>query len=703
MSAHARQHSGTQVRKYRNGIVVLVCLLVAGCVSTSPTPQKTTDPSKAPQLEVVIISPEVDSIVSGPQVELRADVTSDATVNSVEFFEKTKSLGKASLLTGKTYRLQKTLGDGDHEIMAQANETASTIRKFKVLTPKPDAIQLTASSTQVSAFGAVQLSAQVALKAPVQEVQLFLDNQPRATLKAPGFVYTLNAADPPLALGSHDLFLQANTTKSNTVSLEVLEGIRLITPANTSNVSGEVTLDVETRLYPNTQVKTIQYVRNPANALLGSRVSAPFTLPLNTLLLPNGNQDVFVRAETNSKLLTSSVQAISVQNTAESCNPISDPTTLDAILTNLEIPSGPYAGGYLYVNDKRFGEGADVVLNWYFTNIGLLAFVDRMPQAKIRAYLDLYIKESKKNGAFTPGHDIRFFLKPSGNGFSPDFSVGDPFQPIDSDDAYAATFLSLVNRHYHVTCDRAWIEANRTTLKMIAQKNLLEPQLANGLINVRQASNPKAAYLQDNAENHKGLMDFAALMSAMGDPSSVQYLSAAAKVATGIQTVLHTDATKWCTVLDPKTAGFASAWTGVRSERGDCIDTKCPGLQIYPLGISQVFSEVFVVSIPQQQYDDGWVFLNKFFADFWIPINSLPRYAVNAFYQDKKTCNSEPARPWMILGYAAALRQDRVIASSMIKLIDELKTVSPDRIGIDDWGYYERTRRLLSDPTAKPF
>src|SRR5205085_11420182 len=52
-------------------------------------------------------------------------------------------------------------------------------------------------------------------------------------------------------------------------------------------------------------------------------------------------------------------------------------------LTKSRITGGKFAGGYL-------AAPADARLNWYFDNLGLLGFVDRIP-AEVKQYLDLYL------------------------------------------------------------------------------------------------------------------------------------------------------------------------------------------------------------------------------------------------------------------------------------------------------------------------
>lgn len=57
----------------------------------------------------------------------------------------------------------------------------------------------------------------------------------------------------------------------------------------------------------------------------------------------------------------------------------------------------------------------------------------------------------------------------------------------DSDEAYAATFLSLAVRYVRASGNWAWWEANKARIKEVAYRNLAVPTKRNGLISVFQA------------------------------------------------------------------------------------------------------------------------------------------------------------------------------------------------------------------------
>jgi hypothetical protein len=209
-------------------------------------------------------------------------------------------------------------------------------------------------------------------------------------------------------------------------------------------------------------------------------------------------------------------QSIPLIPKLEPCLPTRSGINPHRIVQGFRIPSGAYAGGFIVGS-------LYLKLNWYFANIGLIGFVECMPN-DIRTYLDLYLAYVQENGLID---DVEFRR------------LGD-FQSLvkvrsDSDDSYAATFLSLAFRYVQVSLDFDWVRQNISKLRLIANKNLLQAQLTNGLVSVRQnIARPPVAYLQDNTEVYRGLSDFAMLLTKIGDTSSFIYANAAKKVANGI-------------------------------------------------------------------------------------------------------------------------------------------------------------------------
>jgi len=310
------------------------------------------------------------------------------------------------------------------------------------------------------------------------------------------------------------------------------------------------------------------------------------------------------------------------------------------------INGGEFSGAY------RTGPAG--AINWYFANIGLSAFVDRIP-GEVKQYMNVYISN----------------LSPSFTVSNIEFS--DPYEPEtsawaktrqDSDDAYAATFLSLAYRYYQATGDRAWLNANLKTLKNIAEYDLVRIQNANGLVRTYQnASWSDAYYTEDNCEDYKGLKDLSSLLASINDPDAARYNKAAAKIAKAIKDLMYL----------PSEKGWSAAWNGAV----DPISYSATEI-FYPGAVTQIFPEVNSVPLPVQMYAAGW---NK--------LNSMAPGWENGQYD---------AHAWAILGYAAALHNDPTKAQAQQRRIRTMVAdpLTRGSVGINDLGYYSETNKRLT-------
>jgi len=155
-----------------------------------------------------------------------------------------------------------------------------------------------------------------------------------------------------------------------------------------------------------------------------------------------------------------------------------------AILSSFRIDAGAYAGAY------RVAPGG--AINWYFATTALLR-VRRLPLSQTRAYLDAYLTHL----------DARLSIAdalPNADG---------TFTPLaaDSDDAYAATILSLAARYRAESGDDGWWHDHVDTLAAMAYAKLLTQFKPNGLI--RASGTNTTGYLMDNVEDYAGLDAFA--------------------------------------------------------------------------------------------------------------------------------------------------------------------------------------------------
>ncbi len=287
---------------------------------------------------------------------------------------------------------------------------------------------------------------------------------------------------------------------------------------------------------------------------------------------------------------------------AEATSTTISTVNIDMRIASLRIVSGPYRGGFRIAPGGR--------LQWYFANIGLIPYVAR-DTAGVRSYLELYLAQVSAIGTIK---DVR----PPSAGWNA--STGYTLINADSDDAYAATFLTLVARYVRVTGDLAWFRRNLPALKVIATRNLVAAQKSNGLIRVFQSNSDNGAsavgYLQDNAEDFRGLRDFAATLRRIGDPTAVTYERSAVRVADK---------------LDRLFSHSAAAYRASDADRR-------VGTAFYPDAVAQIFPQAMGVAPASARFAAGWRALNRMAPHWWD--------------------GSYDAFPWAIVGYTAALRHD---------------------------------------------
>jgi hypothetical protein len=329
------------------------------------------------------------------------------------------------------------------------------------------------------------------------------------------------------------------------------------------------------------------------------------------------------------------------------CVPPVNTTFIDAVaqIRSLRIPSGPYAGGYEIAPNGR--------LNWYFTNLGLLPIVQSLGisdlDTYIRTYLDLYLQKLEADATI---QDVNF---PQGRANT------EMFVKVlsDSDDSYAATFLSLVARYLRASQNWSWWNTNKSKLKTMAYRNLAVMAKANGLTSVfqppRNAGNA-IGYLMDNCEVYRGLRDFASLLRDRGDTADANYYDAfASGISRGIGAGL----------FDTARAGFTA---------GDF--TSQAATTFYPGTTCQVFPQAFGVVELAQYFDRAWNYLQA----------NSPGWADGRY--DPYT--------WNVLGFTAAKRGDFATAQAQMRTTEQKFIAQRPLVTINELGFYQRTRNLVS-------
>lgn len=327
---------------------------------------------------------------------------------------------------------------------------------------------------------------------------------------------------------------------------------------------------------------------------------------------------------------------------------------LDAVarIQALRITQGPLREAY-----RLTPEGG---VNWYFSNLGLLAIVPHLDSASldlhVRPHLDLYLARLHNDNTISDIHfkdkELQSFTQ----------------VPPDSDDSYAATFLSLSALYLHASGNWSWWEAHRNKLIEIAQHNILDQIKPNGLCRAMQPtrSSVYAAYgfTMNNCEDYRGLHDLSALLAQRGSTRQARVMREHThQLGRAIHQVL------W----DPVKKGY----------RVSDQDTHADSCSFYPGSCCQVFAQVFRVHEATSRHAEAFRFLNTH-APQW------PYKRHDAF-------------PWCILGYAAAQRGDQARALAQLALTESLDRSHPEQMTLNELGFYLRTQDLLqglSDPCA---
>jgi hypothetical protein len=327
--------------------------------------------------------------------------------------------------------------------------------------------------------------------------------------------------------------------------------------------------------------------------------------------------------------------------------PTSPISGIDAVaeIKALRIPTGPYAGGYEIAPNGR--------LNWYFAHLGLLPIVQFLSPADLEKYvrgsLDAYLRNL--NAASTID-DVDF---PQGRANTALFTR----VLSDSDDSYAATFLSLTARYLRASRNWIWWDANKVRIKELAYRNLALTAKRTGLTSVFQAPRSQTnsiGYLMDNCEVYRGLRDYAALLRERGEVADANYYDLlAANAAGGMVSMLFNVAGGAFTPSDA---------------------SLIPETTFYPGTTCQVFPQAFGVTELTPLFDKGWAYLN----------------ARSPSWEDGRY---DPYS-WAVLGFVAAKRGQTVQARAQMASIEKKFTSIRSAVTINELGFYQRTKTVLA-------
>ena len=316
-----------------------------------------------------------------------------------------------------------------------------------------------------------------------------------------------------------------------------------------------------------------------------------------------------------------------------------------AAIKALRVGSGPLADGYRIAPAGR--------LNWYFSNLGLIAIVQYLPlpdlDLYVRRYLDLYLSRLQ------PDLTIQDVL------FNDASTTNITLVASDSDNSYAATLISLAVRYLQASQNWAWWETHKVRLKALAQANIVNLIKANGLARVYQPGNPSPyadyGYMMNNAEDYRGLRDLSALLAQRGESVDAAYFGS---VASGIGQAIVLQ------LWDSALAGFRVSDQDLRASTDS----------FYPGTTCQVFPQAFGVSECAADFTPAYRFLNTWSLRW-------PSLAYDPF-------------PWCILGTVAAKRGDFQRANTQLTATEALFQQNPAMVTINELGFYQRTRSILN-------
>ncbi|MBC7369949.1 MAG: Ig-like domain-containing protein [Bdellovibrionaceae bacterium] len=560
---------------------------------------------------------------------LSANVTSSTAVSSVIFYrDNWTQVGVSSTPPFQISLSANTISAGSHTFFAVARDISGT-----------------AAATSISSVNIV-----LPVVAPVASISAVGSPVVTAALGSPVVTAALSGANVLLSasLTSSDSTIEVTFYRDSWILLAATKvSLYQISIAQSSLSSGTHTFFAVAR-----------------NAAGGAQASA-----ITSLNIPSSQ----VAAPAPAPDRAPAAAPAPAPSTVSSCQPGAvvgwDPMPL---FKKSYISGGPYAGAYTV--------GPAGYLNWYFSSLGVLGFIDRLPSSEVKQYLNSYMASLDKPTATSPGYTIQdvTFANPA----SPATSASSK-KPQDSDDSYASTILSVASRY--VACNdadgRAWLssistfgsgETNLQVLKKIAAKNLTDTtkDSPTGLIHTFQDLNKYPIYYtEDNTEVYKGLNDFTKLLSRVGDADAGFYGQAASTVAAGIQTYLFMNnqaVSNLSNGVRLNVSGFGVAWQNGISDN------------FYPGAVTQLFPVALGVPMPDATNKTALATLNAM-APSWC----------NRLY------DTNGRDPFMILGYGAALLGDQASAQCQLDFFAQQAQAGTATITVTGLGYYQRTVNLL--------
>lgn len=279
----------------------------------------------------------------------------------------------------------------------------------------------------------------------------------------------------------------------------------------------------------------------------------------------------------------------------------------------------------------------------YFANLAAMALLPGHA-LEVREYLQWYLAHLNGPDRFGIDGSIYDFLVD-------DDGLEQPTSRYDSADSYAATFLTLLRSYVDATGDLDFARANLADIRRVAS---VIPRLQDSDGLVWALASRREKYLMDNAEDFRGLNDYAAVLDELGlGPEAAEPRAAAGRVRNGVETRL------WDAKRGSYDWGIYTLWLGGR--RIAEWDRKSSWRNWYPDTVAQVFPVITGLLAPS---DPRAVSLYE---------------NLNAWHPGWVNQAKRDPNPWSVLGYAAATMgdKDRALAFARATSIVYLGTKGP--------------------------
>ena len=340
---------------------------------------------------------------------------------------------------------------------------------------------------------------------------------------------------------------------------------------------------------------------------------------------------------------------------------------LPAGVTRLEADQGPAKTPFVLLLESQLPSGAIKVapdsdrIVPYFANLAAMALVQSRP-AYVRDYLAWYLAHLNRPDRFgLPGTVYDYTVDPSGRERAT--------EGYDSADSYAATFLSLLEAYVESTQDLDFVLTHLEDIALVAS---VIPRLQDTDGLVWATASRREKFLMDNAENYRGLCDYAEVLTLVGLADAAAAARATAEgIKEGVETRL------WDSSRGNYAWGIYTYWLG--GFRLGESRRESSWRRWYPDTTAQVFPVICGLLDPSDSravslYDN-----------------------LNTWHPGWVSQTKRDPHPWSVLGYAAAVMGDTERATAFVRATSAAYLADPGPYSNLSWelSWHLRTLRMI--------